>query len=127
MTPAPLPEADSRNRWRVAVLWLSFALALLICYLTLGESLPSSAPGGFDKLYHFAAFAGLVLPAALFDRRDVVWIAVGAFVLGLAIEIVQPYVGRSREWADLAADAAGIVFALLAGRGWRRMRRGRHR
>ena len=33
--------------------------------------------------------------------------------LGLGIELVQPYVGRSREWIDVVADLAG----LLAGTG----------
>jgi hypothetical protein len=120
-------KPDRSGRLRAAILWLSCMLAAIICVLTLGQAMPSSAPGGFDKLYHFIAFAGLVLPAALFDRRDLTWIAIAAFFLGLGIEILQPYVGRSREWADLAADAGGIVFAVLVGRAWQRKRQDRHR
>ncbi len=33
-------------------------------------------------------------------------------LLGLVVELLQPYFGRSREWLDLAADCMGLVVGL---------------
>lgn len=69
-----------------------------------------------DKLYHMMAFAALVLPAALFDRRTVRWMFIGGLILGAAIEVIQPSVGRDADVVDFLADATGLVFGL--GLGW---------
>jgi VanZ family protein len=66
-------------------------------------------PAGLDKAFHALAFAALVLPAALLrpDRLPVVMLL--AFAYGGLIEPIQPLVGRSAEWADLLADAFGVM------------------
>ena len=69
-----------------------------------------------DKLYHMMAFAALVIPAALFDRRAVRRMVVGGLILGAAIEIIQPSVGRDADLMDFLADATGLVLGL--GLGW---------
>lgn len=69
-----------------------------------------------DKLYHMVAFAALVLPSALFDRGAVRWIVIGGLILGAAIEVIQPSVGRDADVMDFLADAVGLVLGL--GLGW---------
>jgi hypothetical protein len=69
-----------------------------------------------DKLYHMMAFAALVLPAAVFDRSAVRWMFIGGLILGAAIEVIQPSVGRDADMMDFFADATGLVLGL--GLGW---------
>jgi len=69
-----------------------------------------------DKLYHTLAFAALVVPAALFDRGAVRWMVIGGLILGAAIEVIQPSVGRDADVLDFLADATGLVLGL--GLGW---------
>ena len=69
-----------------------------------------------DKLYHTLAFAALVIPASLFDRGAVRWLVIGGLILGGAIEVMQPSVGRDADLMDFLADAAGLVLGL--GLGW---------
>jgi VanZ family protein len=42
-----------------------------------------------------------------------IWITAVAF--GGLIEIVQPYVGRGAEWADLVADGLGAALGVSLG------------
>ncbi|SHK43438.1 hypothetical protein SAMN05444000_12918 [Shimia gijangensis] len=92
------------------------ALAIAIVYLTLSPLQPTKL-GGYvsDKAYHFIAFAALAFPTALLYARSLVWIIPAALLLGGIIELVQPYVGRSREGADWIADAFGIGFGVSIG------------
>lgn len=97
---------DARVR-RLAWL-LTFILALVVAALTLGPATAPPLPGG-DKLHHLLGFAALALPAALFSPRDL-WIIAPLLVLfGGAIELVQPYFGRSRELLDAAMNAFGVA------------------
>ena len=68
-----------------------------------------------DKLYHMMAFAALVLPAAVFDRSAVRWMFIGGLILGAAIEVIQPSVGRDADLMDFLADAAGPLLGLALG------------
>jgi len=68
-----------------------------------------------DKQLHALAFGLLVLPAALTRPRALLWLAPLALLYGAAIEVIQPSVGRTGEWADLLADGVGI--ALVCGLG----------
>lgn len=89
---------------------LAAVLAAIIAVLTLvPQALPSSASGRIDKLYHFIAFAGLVLPVAALWPRGLVWMIPAALLFGTGIEIIQPFVNRSRELADFMANGAGIL------------------
>ena len=62
---------------------------------------------GLDKVAHLLAFAGLVIPMTLAQPRRWPLIFALALAYGGLIEIVQPHVGRSAEWADLVADGLG--------------------
>jgi len=108
---------------------------LLLAILTLFSLLPDP-PGpknpvpGLDKAEHFLAWgvAGffllpLFLPgrpggASGGGRKALLWVIVFASLYGGAVELIQPFCGRSRELSDLAADllgaaAGGGVFLLL--------------
>lgn len=104
---------------RFALLWVSLgaALFLLVVYLCL------RAPGaeeswfpGFDKFAHASAFFALgFCSLALVERRAYLRVIAVMLAIGLGIEVAQGLMalGRRAEWADLAADALGVAFALI--------------
>jgi VanZ family protein len=94
---------------RVLAFGLTAMLAVVIIFLTLLK--PASAPGpvGVDKVYHFITFAGLMLPVATLRPRALVWMIPAALLFGAGIEIIQPYVNRSRDLADFLADGVGVL------------------
>ena len=119
---APHTERADRKtrstRFKTAALVVTAVIALAIAGLTLTPSI-SPPPMGLaltDKAYHAIAFAALVLPAAAVFRERLLWVAIVAFLYGAMIEVIQPFVGRGAEWADLAANAVGILLGLLFGR-----------
>jgi uncharacterized protein YfiM (DUF2279 family) len=77
-----------------------------------------------DKWMHGLAFAMLAIWfTGQYARSSYVRIAIMLLAYGLLIEVVQSFVPyRSAEFADLAADAAGIgiglLIAALATGGW---------
>ncbi|MFG6611624.1 VanZ family protein [Sulfitobacter sp. 1A12057] len=77
---------------------------------------PSGVPGT-DKVHHVLAFAILTVPcAALHPKRLFRVVFAAAFYWGV-IEVIQPYIGRQGETADVLADLLGVgigaVFGLL--------------
>ncbi|MEI7601558.1 MAG: VanZ family protein [Aestuariivirga sp.] len=104
-----------------APLAATLALAALIGFLTLT---PIQNPGvpGTDKSHHLIGFAALALPLSFSRPRLAPWVVLAAIAYGGAIEIIQPYVGRSGEVLDLAADAMGAVLGGAAGVGLRWLR-----
>ena len=104
--------------------YATLALALIIAVLTLTPVTPGpQGLPGLDKLAHVLAFGALAAPLAFAYPRH--WRAVALVVLayGGMIEIVQPYTGRSAEWADFLADGVGAFLgawgAARIGRGQR--------
>lgn len=100
---------------RRLTLWTSiatFGLAIIIAVATLLPTPPGGVPGS-DKLYHVLAFAGLAFPLAFARPRWAVWVSVGATAFGGGIELIQPSVGRSAEWADLWADGLGAILGAV--------------
>lgn len=94
------------------------ALAVVVVTVTLlmpGGSGPARIPG-LDKLLHFLAFAGLVLPVAATAPRHAWTAAVLATAYGGAMELIQPSFGRGAEWADLLADGLGALAGAMLGR-----------
>ena len=90
-------------------------VAILIGTLTPPEDMPSDVPGS-DKLHHFLAFAAFVLPLTLLRPGRWVWLVPLAALLGVAIELVQPYFGRERAVGDMIANALGAGFGALLAR-----------
>ena len=103
----------------------TFLLAAILLVLTLT---PQDMPGsgvGRDKIYHMIGFGSLAFPLCLAYPHRSVAVVIGVIAFGGTIELVQPYVGREGEWADLLADALGAVLAgalavtlVRAGRRW---------
>lgn len=69
-------------------------------------------PGGSDKLLHFLAYAAIAAPACLARPRGWLWLLAGFALWGIAIEFIQPFVGRERAAADVVANLAGIASAV---------------
>ena len=91
-------------------------LAAVIAYLTLTPPRPQWSDGLLsDKAYHVIAFAALVFPSALLYQRSLIWLIPSALMFGAAIELIQPFVGRSAEIADFLADAVGVLIGTLTG------------
>jgi VanZ family protein len=121
--------APAWQRWAAVLLLAVYWLAL-----TAGTHWPRINPffggeGGWDKVQHLAAFAGLALLAALVLSRwrplslaDYAWLAAALLALAAADELTQQLVpGRSCELADWLADSAGIALGLglwAAGAWW---------
>ena len=89
------------------------ATLILAVFIAIGTLSPPSTGGAglplSDKQLHFIAFCLLVLPLLLVRPRHAIWLAPAAIAYGGAIEIIQPLVGRSADWADFLADMAGVV------------------
>lgn len=105
----------AKQQRRAAVIWLTIILGVVIAILTLMPvSVPNTVPGN-DKLHHMLGFFGLTLPCAVIYPRAFLRVAVVAILFGATIEIIQPYVGRTREMADFIADLSGVGLAFLVG------------
>lgn len=107
--------ALSRKRRRAIAIWLTIGLALCIGALTL---IPLSAPlgvPGTDKTHHVLAFAILSGPCAALYPKGLLRVVFAAAVYGGLIEVIQPYVGRHCETADVLADLLGVAIGAVFG------------
>jgi VanZ family protein len=115
-----------------AGLWM---LALVLLTATIVLSLgPAEAPNAFpyeDKLFHAAAYAlltfvillaGVWRPGRGIGRWPAAtgWTLLGVIGLGVALEVIQAFVGRDVSAFDGLADAVGAALALG---GWQALRR----
>ena len=99
--------------WQL-LLWV---LIGTVCYLALTPAPPKALSLGWDKANHAAAFAALTLSGCFGfpgSRRVVLAVLIALLAFGGLIEILQAYVpGRDSDWADLLADAVGILGGLV--------------
>lgn len=92
-------------------------LVLVLLAIVTAGSLDSAQPLPgvlvWDKARHFLAYAAIALPIAL--ARPRYWGALILALLGwsIAIELIQPFVGRSRDVRDFLANATGVGLAVL--------------
>lgn len=94
---------------------LTALLGLAIAVVTLlpPQDLPKTDVS--DKLEHFIAFAAFAFPVSLKRPRWAWAIFLIALGFGGLIEMIQPYMHRSRDIADFWADAAGASFGVALG------------
>lgn len=114
-------DGVSPDRGARIAAWITAFIALAIA---VGTLLPVPQPNldvsHSDKIQHFVAFAALILPMAVAHPRALRWLLPAAIAFGGAIELIQPFVGRSRELGDFIADAAGGCFGAVLGMAIRR-------
>lgn len=112
-----MTELISSHDRRLGVAFALTALAAtLVAYGTLSPPGSSEPALPFtDKQIHALAFAALVLPLGWVRPARALRIAAVAVAFGCVIEVIQPAFGRTGEWGDLVADAAGCLIGLLPG------------
>jgi VanZ family protein len=109
-----------RPAWR----GLLVVLLVVVSWLAFGPAPPQPDFEGGDKIEHLLAFLALAVTAAHCGTPG--WRNTGATALGLLlyggfIELVQTRLPhRTGDWADLAADAVGMVAGLLLAAALRR-------
>lgn len=105
-----LPILTTISRFWVLITLL---LVILVSFLTLWPADQLYDVVGSDKFYHFTAYLSLAFPAAL--ARPVYWprVMLALVAMGGTIELIQPYVTRSREWGDFFANSTGVVLGIL--------------
>ena len=93
-------------RWR----WVFWACALAVLVLALMPIVPHMPSTGWDKSNHLLAFAALaVLGLWAYPGRMAV-LLLGLLAYGGLIEVLQSFTpDRFAEWADLLADAVGLL------------------
>src|SRR5436305_14318160 len=101
-------------------IWFCAILVVIVASLLPANSLPMRALDRLkisDKIEHAAAYAVLAFLPAIHERRGlIVAAALGAAVLGVALEYGQLYSGwRDFEVGDMVADALGVCFGLAVG------------
>jgi VanZ family protein len=119
MTPDRLPYPPPIRR---AALVITLCLAAMIGYYSLVPPGDVPAPDISDKIRHFAAYALLAVPAAMWfsPRRLAAWLAVGGY--GVLMEIAQGLSGTGRELsaldalANMAGAGAGVLLVWIIAR-----------
>jgi hypothetical protein len=107
------------TKLRFPKLWLTIGFLLVI--LVIGATLMRSIPyvpyfTGIDKLGHFAAYVATTFWfGQIYARNRARWsIALAFVIMGMCLEYLQRMGGyRTFEYADMGANAAGVLCALL--------------
>jgi len=116
----------SRLPLRYRLAWIA-SIWLLVGVIVTGSLVPDLGPLSFgvsDKVEHFAAYFALTLLCSAVVTTDrLPWVMAGALLLGMSLEVAQAFltVTRIADWADVAANASGILAAWLLVRrhaGW---------
>ena len=96
------------------VIWALAMVAVTVLALLPIQHLQLPVINWWDKAQHALAFVVLTGGALLLWAGASVRVVIGMIAYGAGIELTQWAVGwRFAEWADLAADAAGVVGAWL--------------
>ncbi|MGR3316587.1 VanZ family protein [Roseovarius indicus] len=101
--------------WRVAAI----VVTVVIAWLTLSPWATDARPlkfGQADKIWHILAFATWGALMALSWSRPFWQMLLAAGMFGGGIELIQPFVGRDAEMADLGVDMLGAGLGLWAGK-----------
>ena len=95
--------------------WLSISLITLLTITVLSLTPLPHLPlvPGSDKIHHLFSYALLVFPTALAKPKHWGWIVLFFLFWGGVIELIQPYVNRYGEWADMLANTVGLFCGYL--------------
>lgn len=99
-------------------IWIA-AIVVIVAAIVGGSLSPQQAvpvEQFSDKLGHYIAYLALALAVSGISSPQRLWRSMlGCFLLGAALELAQAAFTeqRSAEWADLAANTAGIATAWL--------------
>jgi VanZ family protein len=113
-------RSDPLEKLRFARFWIAigFLLIGLVVYASLMRNPPDlTHVQGSDKVEHAAAYFVLTFWfSQIYAKNRVRWtIGITFIFLGVAMEYLQRMTGyRTFEYADMAADAVGVLCALLA-------------
>lgn len=95
---------------------LTVVLLLSISILSLYPLPELPKVPGSDKTFHLLAYAVLAFPVS-FARPNAYFRIILFFMLWSGvIELIQPYVNRTRELEDLLANGAGLFLGFIVGR-----------
>ncbi len=98
--------------WFVSTVAIAVAIGILA--LTPVPAMPPNHPLS-DKMAHMLAFLAVVFPTAALWPRAIAWVGVLAVLYGAAIEVIQPFTGRTAEFGDLVADGIGVGLGIILG------------
>ncbi len=98
-------------------IWLPTTLLMLAIISITSLSPLAELPDipGSDKLHHFVSYAALMMPAFLVRYAKRLWLMLVFLIWGGAVELIQPYVNRYAEWADLFANGTGLLIGAALG------------
>jgi VanZ family protein len=110
-------------RWRArikrAAFWCFWPAVAVVAWGELAGPQQQEFPDFlvWDKAQHFTAYFGLALLATLgWGRRIRASVILGAvLLLGGVLEILQAFLGRDAQWADMGANTLGAVLGLGLG------------
>ena len=99
---------------RLAI-FLTIIFTIVICCGTLTPLPKSLDVPGSDKWHHFVAFAFLVYPLTVANKKCWIPIILFGLFFGALIELVQPYLNRFGDIQDFQADAIGVLIGFALG------------
>jgi len=109
---ANIPDLRERN----IDIYLTVVIAFVIGLATLTPVEKLTVVSGSDKLYHLLSFAILTFTIAMVRPKAVRWLLILNLIFGGAIELLQPFLSRSCEFADFLADACGATLGIMVSR-----------
>lgn len=91
-----------------------YFLLVVVTYLSLRSRIHGIDIQVNDKVGHSLAYLALMVNGGLaFGKHRFTWLAIGLFLYGLLIEILQGLVpGRTSSFFDLVANSSGIAIGL---------------
>ena len=96
-------------------LFLTIIFTIIICFGTLTPLPKSLDVPGSDKWHHFVAFAFLVYPLTVANKKCWIPIILFGLFFGALIELVQPHLDRFGDIQDFQADAIGVLIGFALG------------
>jgi len=101
------------RRWATVLWWLAMTAGTIVALLPV-RYLTLPVFSLWDKLQHAGGFAVLSFWALLIWSTRMSRVVLWMLIYGGALELAQAWTGwRYGEWADWAADAAGVALAFL--------------